>query len=164
MSKKITSLVIIFIAVFAFALTANADNAKKSLIWENISGETVTSLDLAVGEETTIRLKAEVPEGKKLKAYSFMIFYDENIAVENVVAAQDAAIAPAAINFDTPGEINVNGFDLEGVEIGKCAFVDITLKGKDAGQGYISVMTSAFGSSAKEQFKPKDSVLSINVR
>lgn len=164
MSKKITSILIIFIAVFALTLTASADSAKKSLFWENSSGEDIDSLELAAGGNATITLKAKVPEGKTLKAYSFMIFYDDDIvAVEKVEAAPDAGIAPAVINDATPGEINVNGFDVMGVGEGTCSFVTIKLNAKDAGTGHISVMTSSFGSDAKNQFKPKGSGLKVKV-
>lgn len=161
MSKKITSLLIIFIMITAFALTANADDAKNKAFWTDISGNKVNQLNIAVGGETTIRFCAEVPKGKTLNAYSFMIMYDENVTVKSVETAQGAVIPPLLKNAGTAGEILINGFDIIGTKESKLAFIDVTLTAKEAGTGYISVMTSAFGTDGKNQFKPKTDAVKV---
>lgn len=126
--------------------------------WVNAeNGAAIDALNLAAGEEVVIRLTSEVPENKVLNAYSLMILYDESaLKVKEAVAAPEAAIAPANINEKTPGELVVNGFDITGAA-GKTtiSIVDVTLVGKKSGESKLSVLFTAYGAGAADEFRPE---------
>jgi hypothetical protein len=159
MIKHISRSLIILLTVFAFAFTANAGENKAQ--WKGVSDDT---LNLARGEEVDIQLSADIPAGKKLNAYSFMVMYDEDVIQLEAVAAEDADIPPANINTDNAGEIFVNGFDIKGTEKGKTALIDVKVKALEPGDANISVLFSAFGASADDQCLPKAKNLKVNVK
>lgn len=159
MIKHISRSLIVLLTVFAFAFTASAGENKAH--WKGVSGDT---LNLARGEEAVIQLSADIPAGKKLNAYSFMVMYDEDVIKLEAVASEDADFPPANINNNNAGEIVVNGFDIKGTEKAKTALIDVKVKALEPGDANISVMFSAFGASANDQCVPKVKRLEVHVR
>jgi hypothetical protein len=148
--------------VFAMAFTASAENNKA--YFTDQSDNPVSALKLADGEETVIRVKAEVPEGKTLNAYTFLIMFGDNVEITKVKDAPGTPIAIMTQNIDKDSlTLKVNGFDLDGVTGGDYSFIDINLKGvkTDGKAQEIIVLSTAFGTDADNQFIPKSD--SINV-
>jgi len=160
MNKHLTRGLIIFLSMLLMATFAYADDA----YWVDAEGATVKNLKLAVGEEVSLRLMAEVPEGKTLNAYSFVVMYDENSLEVDAVAA-DSAMVAENVNVGTPGEVVANAFNTEGVA-GKAtvALLDVKVKGLTADASHLSVLFSGFGSSSSDQFKPETSPLKVHVK
>ncbi|QTA78557.1 carbohydrate-binding domain-containing protein [Desulfonema limicola] len=162
MRKNITKVFIIMMAVLAVAITVHAENSNKGS-WAGIADN---ALNLAVGEEVVIQLNAEIPADKTLNAFSCMIMYDEKVLeVLDVAKVEKSAVTPKNINNDKEaGEIFVNGFDVTGVK-GKldAAIVNVTVKALEAGNANISVLFSAFGASADDQFLPSVPPVKVTV-
>jgi hypothetical protein len=120
MKKGIISSLIIMLMIFSMAVVASAD---------------------------VITLKAEVPEGKILKAYKFTVTYEA--AKVKVVETKSANDFTATINNTIPGTIIVNGFNIEGVKGNKgnssVSIMDITIDGKFKDANF-SVTVDDFGS------------------
>ena len=112
-----------------------------SAYWTDaITGERLEQLTLVTGEERVIRLNAEVPAGRTLKAYSFRLAYDPAVlATGNTKASSDSVFPPMNIDASVAGKTGVNSFDTEGLE-GPATFtlVDISVKGLASGKSDIS--------------------------
>jgi len=161
MNKHLTRGLIIFLSVLFMATFAYADNAA---YWVDAEGTVVENLQLADGGDANITLMAEVPEGKTLNAYSFVVMYDENSLEVDAVAA-DSAMVAENVNVGTPGEVVANAFNTEGVA-GKAtvALLDVKVKGLTADASHLSVLFSGFGSSSSDQFKPEAKPLKVIVK
>ncbi len=167
MNRKIVRFIGLFFilpAVFVIA-AANADEINEAYWTDASGGVRLEQLNLVVGQERVIHLKAEVPADKTLKAYSLEFGYDAaRISVDKVVAAPESVITPASISDDTPGIITINGFDMTGVK-GETvvAIVDVAVKGLSRGASDLAVSFSAFGASGNDQFKPVADALKVIV-
>ncbi len=169
MIKIKTSLIGILsiLMLFGMAMTAGAEEADNAAYWTDVTtGSPVTSLNAAVGQEQVVRLMAEVPAGKTLKAYSFMVFYEKDkVEISKVSAAPSAAVKPANISTDIEGEIVVNGFNIKGAKGEKdaegndqgitVALIDVTIKAASPETSYVTVLFSGFGASSTDEFKPE---------
>lgn len=159
--------------LLGMAFTAGAEEAKNVAYWTDAAtGSQVSELTTAAGQELVVRLQAEVPAGKALKAYSFMVMYDaDKVEISDVAAAPEAALKPANINTDTEGEVIVNGFNVTGIKGEKdaegneqgmtTALVDVTLKALTQDTSYVTVLFSAFGESGSDEFKPEVAPLTV---
>lgn len=159
--------------IFGMTMTVGAEETKNVAFWTDSATEAaVSSLETAVGQEQVIRFNAEVPAGKTLKAYSFMVMYDpEMLEVVDAVAAPNAQLKPTAINTETAGEIVVNGFKVTGVKGEKNAegvsqditvsLIDVTLKALSPDASHVTVLFSGFGESGSDEFKPAVSPLVV---
>lgn len=155
-TKYSAAAALMLLCAFAVSPLQAAETVKAGWVGAD-NGAAVDSLNLLAGEEATIRLESEVPENKTLKAYSFIIMYDETaVKVKQIDAAPDAAISPASINDKTPGELVVNGFSLNGVAGGQfITTVDVTLVGQKPGSSKLSVLFTAYGLNAEDEFRPE---------
>jgi len=162
MNKHLTRGLIIFLSVLFMATFAYADNAA---YWVDAEGTVVENLQLADGGDANITLMAEVPEGKTLNAYSFVVMYDEKRLDVDAVAA-DSAIVAENVNVDTPGEVVANAFSVDGVAGGApVALLNVNVKMSAAhGASQIHVLFTAFGSSSENQFKPKVSPFKVTAK
>jgi hypothetical protein len=116
------------------------------------------------GESKTLRFKANVPSGKTLKAYKFIIEYDSEKVSVVAKTSQDETFQPANVNTATPGMIIFNGFDVSGITgLAAIEFIDVTFTAIQ--QGSLDIITNVqnFGSSSSDQFLPTPEVLHINV-
>lgn len=132
------------------AVSAHADGNKA--YWTDTSGIKLEKLELAVGSEAVIRLVAEVPKGKTLKAYSMTVFYEPAVSA-TAVASPDSVFPPMNINA-ADGAISINSFNVNGVTDSSVAIIDVTVKGVSEGTANISVMVANYGASASDEFKP----------
>jgi len=121
------------------------------------SGAKITSLDVSQGEEFRLILKADVPANKTLKAYKFTVKYDKSM-VSLVKADKPAgsSFPPANVNYGTPGEIILNGFDSNGINgPATISLLELTLKAESTpGTFSLSTQVNNFGSSNIDQFSP----------
>lgn len=162
-----TASIIAMVMSLCFVAPLYAGDADNAAYWvDAATGAPLDQLDVAAGQETEIRLVAEVPAGKTLKAYSIMVMYDaENLEVVEAAAAPESAMAPKNINAKTAGEVSINGFSLSGVD-GKddgvaVALLDLAVKGLTQGETFLSVMVTNFGASAYNEFKPEIAPLKV---
>lgn len=163
MYKKTFSIcMMIMLSCLMVVSIASADDSKA--YWVAADNSPVSTVKLSSDAGTIIRLMAPVPEGKVLNAYSFVISYNENaVEVSDVLAPPDAAIAPASINLNTPGEIIANGFSVKGVEgEAEIAILDISIKSKKSGSSSLSATFSAYGTDANKQFIPEAELLTLS--
>ena len=127
----------------------------------------LTQLDLEVGAERVIRLNAEVPADKTLKAYNISLAYDPaKASIVSAVATTGSALPPTNINTDTgtPGEIIINGFDTSGVAGATAiALIDVTVTGLAAGTFDFTITVNSFGSATADQFPPTPVNLAVSV-
>jgi hypothetical protein len=129
MSKKIFSLAIAVMAVFSMAAIANAGK---------------------------LCLKADVPEGKTLKAYSFMVTYDPaTVAVEEMekLGFTMNAKEQEDENGKRTGVIKINGIDVDGV-VGPAVVEVVKIKVKGSAKDAKFTITPVdFGASADDKFE-----------
>jgi hypothetical protein len=154
--NKITKLVAIISVVLFMTAPVYAGEA----YWTDQNGTRLDSLRLGDGE-AVIRLVSDIPEGKSLQAYSFVVMYNEACVEAGASTPQTLTMPPININANTPGEIVANAFDLDGAK-GKASLIDLKVKGICADDSYISVLFSGFGASADDQFKPDIAPLKIS--
>lgn len=147
-------------------LTINVTSVGQ-VYWEGVTvsaGNKLDNLNLAVGEEQTIKLTAGIPAGKTLKAYNFTLTYDP--AKIEAAPTGGSTFTNSVVNSSTPGTIQVVGFDTTGIAGGSTAEVsvlDVKVKGKADGTSTFAITVNEFGSDAADQFKPTPSHLTIIV-
>jgi hypothetical protein len=135
--------------------------------WTNTTTNThLSQLDLNINTSQTIRFKAEVPDGKTLKAYQFLINFDPDAV--NVVAVKSEGstiFEQQTININSEaGTISVNGFSTSGNPGPETiSFVDVTLTGKASGTFDLTTEIEGFGSSGTDNFIPTTEVVSVSV-
>lgn len=157
-----------FVALLCLALPVQAEEVENAAYWvDAATGAKLDQLDVAAGQEMTVRLMAEIPADGTLKAFSFMVTYDDAVLeIADAVASPNADLAPAYVNSDTAGEVFANGFSVSGVEAKDEAktvsLVDVTVKPLEKGESYVSVMFTNFGESADKEFKPEIEPLKIS--
>ncbi len=120
---------------------------------------------VSVNAEQALRLMANVPEGKILKAYNITIVYDQNIVgFSKAVPSQGSPLAPRNINADTPGLITINGFDVTGMEGNGIPLSDFVFLGKMPGVFQLVISPNSFGSSAADVFIPLTDTIEVSVQ
>ena len=162
MFMRLNILLVVLFAVAGMAQTAVANDA----YWEDIaSGIRIVESNLLIDETQTIRLYAEVPEGKTLKAYNISCTYNpDTVLVESAVASAGSALPPGNINHTTPGTIIINGFNTTGVAgPATISLIDVTMKGKAIGSFNFVITVNGFGASSSDQFMPTPDILAVTV-
>ncbi len=104
----------------------------------------------------TLTLKAQIPAGQTLRAYSIVINYDNTLLDLVSAVPVPGVLAPANINTATPGQVVFNGFDNTGVTgAGDLNLSNITFRGKGRESGTIvSITVNSYGYDSTNQFKP----------
>jgi len=162
--KSIKSIILAVLVVSFMIAPLQASETDNNAYWTGISNEKVSALNLKAGESKTVKLLAEIPNQKTLKAYSVVIYFDETIMSLQVTASPDATMKPKMISSDTPGTVVINSFDVTGVSGKVAPIVEVTFTGIEAGTYPCSVLFTAFGESANNQFLPKCNSLQVNVK
>jgi len=108
-------------------------------------------------DTSTVRLRAEVPAGKRLKAYNLFWNYDSTI-IGNIqtAAVAGSSFPPGNINNDSANQrIVINGFNISGVS-GPTTIdlIDITFNGNGKGCHNSTITVNSFGSGSADQFPP----------
>ncbi|QTA78558.1 immunoglobulin-like fold-containing [Desulfonema limicola] len=121
-----------------------AGGAFGDIFWTNTSNAKFTTLSMSEGEIQTIRVRADVPAGKTLKAFTFNINYPGDkfqVLSVNKDSSDLSNVGEIIINPDpeeannypsSSGKIRVTGFDTIGVTGGAgvaVSLIDITVKG-----------------------------------
>jgi len=159
----------LFILLFIISAMDGAATGSETnqAYWVEASGNSrIDQIVLSMGEERTIRLIAEVPEGETLKAYSISLSYNNTkISVEKAVASPGSSLPPLNINRNIPGSIIMNAFDVIGISgPAVISFIDITLKGLVPGSFDGVVHFDSYGASEEIQFRPVIDAFSIVVQ
>ena len=165
--SKLTVLLLTLLLVGAGA-GGTAFGQDHEAYWTDATGGTrLTQLDLESGVELVIRLNAEVPADKTLKAYNMSLAYDPTKAsIVSVVATTGSTLPPANINTatGTPGEIIINGFSTSGVAgEATVSLIDVTVRGVMSGTFDFAVTVNSFGSAKADQFPPRPVTLVVVV-
>ena len=158
----------LIIGVVLFSLTmpfAAAEPLPRIVVKDAQQGAPIDNLNLSVGQEKVLRLEAEVPAGKILKAYSLEISVKgDPVRLIGAAKAPGAAFAPLNITTKA-GQILANAFDIQGVEgPALLSFVDFRLSGTRAGQDALRIRFVDYGTSNDQQFRPEPLVLKVDVR
>lgn len=163
-SKVLAAALILFLS--AAAVQADDAAEKNTAYWvDAATGNRISQLDLS--GPAVIRLFAEVPAGKVLKAYSVAVTYEDGcVALTDAAASPDSGFPPMNINDQTDGLILANGLKTGGVkgEDGKVlavALLDLTVESAKPGTSFISVMFSCFGSGYTDEFRPEIEPLKV---
>lgn len=166
--RKFSLMIAVVLCLFGLGMAPSA--MADAIYWENVdTGQTVTQLSLLKGQDpadtATIRLKAEIPAGKTLKAYDIKWNYDPaKIKVNSAVAAPGSAFPPAVVGTATAGLVTFNGFSIAGVPgAATVALIDVQIEGVSQGCAQSTLTVTDFGSSVTDQFKPTPSDLTICV-
>ena len=112
-------------------------------------------LQVAISGKQTVRLMANVPDSKVLKAYKV------SLAKAN---APEAPLAPKYVNADKPGLITINSFDVTGAKGNAIPLCDFTISGKTAGFFQLIIAPNSFGASAADTFIPITDTIEVNVQ
>jgi uncharacterized repeat protein (TIGR02543 family) len=149
----------------AFAGVSQAD-----MYWTDNAGTRFASetLKLANGEQRDIVLRADVPAGQHLKAFTFTIGYGTNIRIAAIDTDYDFSVTPNPSVFpDGSGTLKVSGFDAQGVQGGagvKATFLKLTIEGIAEASAAITIPTiDAYGTDAATQFPPATVPLTVTV-
>ena len=149
------------------AIDENDKDAPAAYWVDPDSGEKIDTLQVPIGGEKVVRLQAEIPEDKTLKAYSFELLLEEDALIEisDVAKIEDAELPPMNININEDGEVFVNAFAMKGVE-GEAiiSVVDVNIKGFVQGTSYLSTLFTAYGPNAVDQFLPEIEPLTVEVK
>ncbi len=143
--------------------------------WTDTAGIRLTQVNLLIGEEKVIRLKAGVPDTKTLGAFKYTLTYDSTvIEVVNAVPSADTEIPnnphdttfPSVnINKSTAGQIITNGFTTQGIAgPAIVSFIDVTVKGLAAGSSDFKILVNSFGETHDSQFAPVPDVSNTNFK
>jgi hypothetical protein len=159
-SNKMTSVLTIIVSLVVFTVTAYADN--ETAYWTDTQNKRISAIELETYSNKTVRLNVEIPKNTTLKAYSAILYYDNENLTAKVKGSPDSKMNPLNIN-DNEGSVVFNSFDVSGIS-GKVSLADVTFSGINASQSHCSVLFTAFGKSTEEQFLPKTSVLKITVK
>jgi hypothetical protein len=130
-----------------FALTNRA-------YW-TLDGQEIRTLFIQPNSRKTLRLKAEVPPGKILRAYSATVTYDSSkLALISAVFAPDVPFS-SYITTTTQGEVSFGGFSATGISgPTTLPFVDVTFQSIDGGTSSVVPTFSAFGYDSGDRFEP----------
>ena len=133
--------------------------------WTEPSSDThETSIQIKTGAQKTLQFQAEVPDGKTLGAYKFIINYDSSLASVTAVKTSGSVFPPTALNTNTPGTILFNGFSADGVAGPVIiSFIDVTFTGLQDGTFNVSTTVDNFGADPDNQFIPTPEILAIFV-
>lgn len=148
---------LILAAVFSLAWVGIALSADHAIYWADpADGARMTRLPLEVGAERALRLQAEVPAGKTLKAHFCVVIFDPAvISIDDAGGAADSAIPPVAVNTETDGVIRLNAFSVRGVPgPATVPLIDVTIRGVSPGRCELGIKVKNFGASATDEFIP----------
>lgn len=166
--QSMKKLLPIGIALCAFLLVGFPAHSEgnSAFLADVANGVHVQSVNLTVNKVKEMRLVAEVPAGKTLKAYSVSIKYDPLICMlRTVTPAPGTPIPPMIINTDIPGLIKINGFDLSGIKGHEMIpLIDMKISGKSPGTGTIVIVPKSFGEKADDQFIPDTTPVPVTVK
>lgn len=157
---------IIVYTLFSWAILPSAAGPLPQIAVENLQkGAQIQNLNLAVGEEKVSQLRADVPVGKVLKAYSLEIAVEGGL-VRFVEAAKVPGAAFPPLNIITqPSRITANAFDVRGVDgPAILSFIDFRIVGRATGEASMKIRFMDYGASNDDQFNPKPLALKVNVR
>lgn len=163
---SIVNLLFTFSVILAVCGLAHGQDANEAYWSVASNGTRIVQLPLSVGEVKVIRLQSEVPAGKTLKAYSLNLAYDETkVSVADVAVSPGSVIPPTNINFNTPGTVVVNGFNVTGVSgSGVVSIIDVTVKALAQGSFDFAAHFNSYGSSGGNQFRPLPASLGVAVK
>ena len=157
---------LILAAVLSLAATGVALSADHAIYWSDpADGTRPTCLPLKLGADQTLRLQAEVPAGKTLKAHFCVITFDPAvISIVDAGGAADSPIPPVAVNTETAGMIRVNAFNVRGAPgPATVPLLDVTIRGASPGQCDLGIQVKNFGASATDEFIPTEVPLGVVV-
>ncbi len=140
--------------------------ADHAIYWADpADGARLTRLRLEVGAEQVLRLQAEVPAGKTLKAHFCVVTFDPVvISILDAGGAADLPIPPVAVNTETDGVIRVNAFSVRGAPgPATVPLLDVTIRGASPGQCDLGIQVKNFGASATDEFIPTEVPLGVVV-
>lgn len=151
----ISILVCLFIVV-AFPCNLWAEDAPSAYWTDTANGMPINELLVQPGSLTVIRLNAEIPAGKTLKAWQVSMTYDADLlSIEKAFAPSKPAFQQVIINTNNPGTIVANAFDIKGLQgPGEMPIVEIELKGLKTGSSNVNVSFDNYGASATDEFRP----------
>jgi len=151
------------ILIMSMERAAKADEINEAY-WTDASGNILEKLDLPTGQSKIIRLKAEIPDAKILRAYSLEITYDPaKTEVQSAVKDPEKIIGTSFISTLTPGIIKTNGFDVSGIKgAGVLSLIELTIKSLSDEPFGIGVEFTAFGGGASDSFIPSVESFNIN--
>ncbi|MDM8536767.1 dockerin type I domain-containing protein, partial [Desulfobacterales bacterium HSG17] len=158
----------IFLLLFIiFLLTGNGVSQEINRVyWTDLAENSRPwRIILKPNENHVIRLKAEVPPEKFLKAYSFTLTYDPSIiSIISIEKSSDSEFPPMNINNSTPGSIIFNAFNTNGLKGGiVVSLIDVSIRAKLSGVFDFNITVNSFGSDSTDQFKPEPDILSVFV-
>ena len=134
--------------------------------YDAVNSVDVAETEMTVGDTKVIRLTADVPEGKTLKAFKFTLPYSSGIVdVVNAVASA-TSVFTTTIN-KTANSIVVNGFFANGIAgaAGKTVdLLDVTVKAVAEGTTAFGITANDFGDNENNEFIPETFPLTINVQ
>ncbi|MFC1505094.1 hypothetical protein ACFL5W_01115 [Thermodesulfobacteriota bacterium] len=133
--------------------------------WTDPITDTNLNTSLNMGDSSRIlRLNAEVPAGKMLKAWKISLKYDAaKISVENVTAPAESPFKQINMNKGEGGIITTNAFDVKGVKgPASIPFLDVKVKTVIAGTSDLVVSFDKYGASKQDEFRPDK--LSLNLQ
>jgi len=140
--------------------------ADHAIYWADpADGARLTRLPLEVGAERSLRLQAEVPAGKTLKAHFCVVTFDPVvISILDAGGAADSPIPPVAVNTETAGVIRLNAFSVRGAPgPATVPLLDVTIRGASPGQCDLGIQVKNFGASATDEFIPTEVPLGVVV-
>jgi len=161
-SMRIMTFTIIIVLV---AIVAYAQDNNNLAYWTDSANKKINNLEIEKGQSILVRLKAEIPQNKILKAYSVIIYFDNSKISVEANATPNSRIVPSNVSIEDSGAIIINGFDVKGIT-GKstASITDITITGKETGDFPCSILFTAFGEKSDDQFLPKGDYLTILVK
>ena len=157
---------LILATVFSLVWAGIALAADHAIYWADpADGARLTALRLKVGAERELRLQAEVPAGKTLKAHFCVVTFDPAvISIVDAGGAADSPIPPVAVNTETAGVIRLNAFNVRGAPgPATVPLLDVTIRGASPGRTDLGIQVKNFGASATDEFIPTEVPLGVVV-
>lgn len=163
--RHLTFLLCIFFLATAMTVSLKAAERNEAYWTDASTHNRLEQLVLSVGEERIICVKSEVPEGKTLKAYSFIVTYDDTKISVEAAASAGSTFPPTNINVNKPGTIIVNGFNITGITgPNTLSLIKVTIRALEAGACDLVVSFPSYGASTGDQFWPSTGTLQVSIR
>ncbi len=161
----VISLIVAYCSLFLGVSLVTAGGESELYITDGGGKLRLKQLNISLNEKQTVRLVANVPEGKILKAYNITILYDSNIvAFSKAPSSQVTPLSPKYFNADTPGLITFNSFDIAGVKGNGVPLCDFIIAGKMPGYFKLTIAPNSFGASATDTFIPLTDIIDVKVK
>ncbi len=163
---RIADLLLIAAAMFIIAAGAGAALANDAYWVDSSNDVRLDQMGIGIGEQHTIRLKAEVPAGKILSSFEFILTYDPNlikIEDDDLDSVDESGFA-SIYNITSPGNIIFTGFNAAGIS-GEVTLplLDVTMEGIAEGSFSFDMEVEKFGFKDDDQFKPVVYPLTVSV-